>query len=315
MPSLRSRIINTLIRNRHLFQGRLRREAFTMESSIQAFRDQCTRSAAKMSRIPEGVRIEQATLGGIKAEWIVPQGAAPGKMILYVHGGGYVSGGCADHRGFVSTFAKNLGFATLTYEYRLAPEHPYPAAIEDSVAVYRELLGTFRPQDVLVAGESAGGGLCLALLLALGKNDLPLPCAAIAITPWTDLTCSSEGYRTRNARSAAPMDSWTVFSHHYAGSSDRRDPLMSPLYGNLAGLPPLLINAGTDDELYDEGEAFARRAEEAGVEIVFRAGEGMLHCYPLLAPMFPEAVEAMEEIAAFARRHLGSSPSTHPAAG
>ncbi len=308
MQSLRSRLVNALIRNRHLLQGRLRRESFSMASSIQDFRDQCTKSAAKMSRIPEGVRIEETALAGIQAEWLIPQGAAPGKVILYIHGGGYVSGCCADHRGFVSTFSKSLGFATLTYEYRLAPEHPYPAAVEDSVAVYRGLIESFRPQDILVAGESAGGGLCLALLLALKRDGLPLPCAAIAITPWTDLTSSSAGYRTRNARSAAPMDSWTVFSHHYAGSSDRRDPLMSPLFGDLAGLPPLLINAGTDDELFDEGEAFARRAKEAGVEVEFRAGEGMLHCYPLLAPMFPEAVEAMDEIAAFARKWLGASP-------
>jgi epsilon-lactone hydrolase len=309
MRSLRSRLINAVIRNRHLLQGKLRREVFTMERSIQAFRDQCERSAAKMSRIPPGVRIESSVVAGLPAENLVPEGADPSKIVLYSHGGGYVSGSCVDHRGFVATFAKTLGFPAMTYEYRLAPEHPYPAAIEDSLAVYRALLRTHRPEDILVAGESAGGGLCLALLLAIKKHLLPQPCAAVAITPWTDLTCSSEGYRTRNAWSAAPRESWTVFSHHYAGDADRRDPLMSPLHGDLAGLPPILVNAGTRDELYDEGEAFARRAQEAGVEVVFRAGEGMLHCYPLLAPMFPEAVDAMEEIRVFVERHLGRSSS------
>lgn len=304
MPSLKSRLVNALIRNRHFFQGKLHREAFTMERSIQAFRDQCERSAAKMSRVPAGVDTSSAILAGIPAEWIVPEDAPAGKMILYVHGGGYVSGSCADHRGFVSTFAKTTGVATLTFEYRLAPEHPFPAAVEDSLSVYRELLGTFGARGILVAGESAGGGLCLALLLAIRKSGLPQPCAAVAISPWTDLTCSSSGYRTRNARSVAPMDSWTVFANHYAAGADRSDPLMSPLFGDLSGLPPLLLNAGTDDELYEDGEEFARRAREAGVDAAFRAGEGMIHCYPLLAPMFPEATEAMREITEFVRKRL-----------
>ena len=310
MQSLRSRLVNTLIRNRHLLQGRLRREEFTMETSIQAFRDECERSAARMSRIPADVRIEPASLSGIPAEWLVPQGSREDKMILYVHGGGYVSGSCADHRGFVATFAKTLGYPALTYEYRLAPEHPYPAAVDDSVAVYRELLDRFRPGDILVAGESAGGGLCLALLLALKSQGLPRPCAAIAISPWVDLSCSSDAYRNKRrlARSAAPKDSWTVFANHYARETDRRIPLVSPLFGDLSGLPPLLLNAGEDDGLFDESEDFARRARAAGVDVVFRAGAGMLHCYPLLAPLFPEAVEAMDEIAAFARRHLGGAP-------
>ncbi|PTY04900.1 alpha/beta hydrolase [Opitutaceae bacterium EW11] len=308
MQSLRSRLINALIRNRHLLRGRLRKQVFTPESSIPAFRAQCEKSAGRMSRLPQGVRAEPTRIADLPAEWLRPAGAPSDKIVLYVHGGGYVSGSCADHRGFVATFAKNLGFAALTYEYRLAPEHPYPAAVDDSLAVYRALLAEYSAGNILVAGESAGGGLCLALLLAVKKAGLPLPCGAIAITPWVDLTCASPGYRTRNRRSAAPMKSWTVFSEHYVRGADRRDPLVSPLFGDLRGLPPLLINAGTDDELFDEAEAFAQRAKEAGVETTFRAGEGMIHCYPLLAPMFPEAVAAMDEIRAFARNHLSRIP-------
>lgn len=305
MPSLKSRLFNTLIRNRHLFQGRLRRQVFTMESSILAFREQCEKSAAKMSRLPPGVRIEPVEVGKIPAEWIVPDGAPQGKMVLYVHGGGYVSGSCADHRGFVATFANRLKYATLTYDYRLAPEYPYPAAVDDSLAVYRGLLENYRSEDILLAGESAGGGLALALLLAIKKHGLPQPCAAVAISPWTDLTCSSPGYHTRNARSVAPMNSWTVFAKHYAADANRRDPLISPLFGDPANLPPILINSATDDELFDDGETFARNARDAGVELVFRAGVGMIHCYPLLAPMFREATEAMDEISSFVNKHLG----------
>ncbi|WP_176637321.1 alpha/beta hydrolase [Desulfolutivibrio sulfoxidireducens] len=304
MQSIKSCVINGLIRHRHLFRGRLRRDVFTMQSSIQDFRDQCEQTAARMSRIPEGVRVEPEAMGGVAAEWLRPAAAPGEKVVLYAHGGGYVSGSCAGHRGFVAAFANALGFAALTYAYRLAPEHPYPAAVEDSVAVYRALLARYRPRDILVAGESAGGGLVLALLLALRGTGLPLPCAAVAISPWTDLTCSAPGYRTRNARSVAPRDSWTVFANHYAAGADRRDPLMSPLFGDPAGLPPLLINAGADDELFDDGEAFARRAREAGVDVTFREGVGMIHCYPMLAPMFPEATQAMDEISRFARAHL-----------
>jgi acetyl esterase/lipase len=304
MPSFKSRLVNALIRNRHLLRGKLRREAFTPERSIPAFRAQCEQSAARMSRLPSGVRVEPTQLAGLPAEWLIPASAPANRAILYVHGGGYVSGSCADHRGFVATFADRLGVAAVTYEYRLAPEHPFPAAVDDSVGAYQALLERYSPAHILVAGESAGGGLCLALLLASKHAGLPLPCAAVAITPWVDLTCSSPGYRTRNARSAAPMNSWTVFSAHYARGANRRDPLLSPLFGDLHGLPPLLLNAGMDDELYDEAEMFARRATDAGVNVTFRAGEGMIHCYPLLAPMFPEAVEAMDEIAGFARRHL-----------
>lgn len=303
--SFKSRVINALIRHRHLFRGRLHREVFTMASSIAEFRRQCEESAARLSRLPPEVQITPATVGGIAAEWLRPIGAPQDKLILYVHGGGYVAGSCADHRGFVASFAKRLGYAALSYDYRLAPEHPYPAAVEDSLAVYRALLERYRPEDILVAGESAGGGLALALLFALKQARLPMPCAAVAISPWIDLTCASPGYRTRNARSVAPRDSWTVFSHHYAAGQDRHDPLMSPLFGDPSGLPPLLINAGCDDELFDESEAFALKARDAGVAVSFRAGVGMIHCYPLLAPMFREATAAMDEIVVFAHRHLG----------
>ena len=309
MPSLRSRLINALIRHRHLLRGQLNREVFTLASSIPAFRAQCRESARRLSRPPQGVGVEATSLAGIPAEWLRPHGAPSDKIILYSHGGGYVSGNCAEHRGFVAKFARTLGFAALTYDYRLAPEYPFPAAIDDALAVYRALLECFDARDILLAGESAGGGLTLALLFAIKQHQLPFPSAAIAISPWTDLTCASPAYRTRNARSVSPRDSWTVFSHHYAGPHDRHDPLMSPCFGDPTGFPPLLINAGEDDELFDDGRIFAEKARRANVTVSFQAGAGMIHCYPLLAPMFPEASAAMRDIADFAQRHLSASRS------
>jgi acetyl esterase/lipase len=306
MASVKSRLINFMIRYRHLLQGKRSKPVFDMQTSIEGFREQCEKGASKYASIAKGVRIESQVIGGIQSEWHYPEGAPADKVILYVHGGGYVSGSCNDHRGFVSKFAQSTGFITLIYEYRLAPEFPFPAALDDSLFIYRKLLETgYLPTHILVTGESAGGGLCLALLLAIRDNDLQMPAAAIAISPWTDLTCSSESYRTKNSVSAAPLNSWTVLSRHYAGGQPYDLPLISPLFGNLTGLPPLFINSGEYDELYEDGEKFHLKALKAGVNSTFRKGTGMLHCYPLLAPMFPEASEAMKEIVVFVRKHLG----------
>ncbi len=305
MTSTKSRLVNFLLRNRHLLQGRFRKEVYTMATSIPAFRGQCEQGAARFGKVPGGIVVKPVEFRGIKAEWLIPAGSDPAKVILYVHGGGYVSGSCSDHRGIVARFALRCGVTCLLYEYRLAPEHPYPAALDDSVAVCSALLAQgFQPENILVAGESAGGGLALALLLALKERKIILPVAAVALSPWTDLTCSGDSYRTKNRYSLAPMNSWTVFSKHYAGDHDPADPLISPLFGDPAGLPPLYINAGTDDELFDDGERFSRKAKEAGVDVTWRPGEGQVHCYPLLAPLFPEATEAMDEIVEFVKRRL-----------
>ena len=294
-----------MLRNRHLFQGRLRKEIFDHTTSIPAFRTQCEQGAARYSKVPEGIEIKSQLIKGIKSEWLIPVWADQNKVILYVHGGGYVSGSCNDHRGFVAKFAKITGVSNLLYEYRLAPENPFPAALDDSVKIYQWLLFSgFKAENILVAGESAGGGLCLALLLALKDRAISLPVAVVAISPWTDLTCSSESYQTQNKVSLAPLNSWTVFSHHYVGSYRADLPHISPLNGDLKGLPPIFINSGVDDELYEDGEKFYLKAREAGVDITFKAGIGMVHCYPLLAPMFKEATEAMEQIVDFVHRHL-----------
>ena len=305
MTSFKSRMFNFVLRNRHLMQGKLKKEVFDFNTSIAGFREQCEKGATRFGKIPEGITVKAQRIEGINAEWLIPQGSDPTKVILYVHGGGYVSGSCNDHRGIVSKFAKNTGVTNLLFEYRLAPEHPFPAGLNDSVKVYQWLMDSdFKPENILVAGESAGGGLCLALLLALKERNIALPVAAVSISPWTDLTCSSDSYRTKNKVSLAPLNSWTVFSKYYVGDNTATNPLISPLFGDLKGLTPILLNSGTDDELYDDGEKFYLKAKSAGVDITFRAGTRMVHCYPLLAPMFPEATEAMNEIIAFIQRHL-----------
>ncbi|MBE0661673.1 MAG: alpha/beta hydrolase [Bacteroidales bacterium] len=305
MTSFKARMFGFMMRNGHLLQGRLRKEKFDFNTSIPAFRERCEKGAAKYAKIPEGISIKKQTIEGIKCEWLIPHGSNPGKLILYVHGGGYVSGSCSDHRGFVSKFAKFTGVTNLIYEYRLAPEHPYPAALDDSVKMYAwALANDYEPENIIIAGESAGGGLTLAILLALKARKIEFPAAAVAISPWTDLSCSGDSYRTKNNLSPAPLNSWIVFSKYYVGENQLTNPLISPLYGDFKGLPPIFINSAVNDELYEDGEKFSEKARVAGVDITFRAGNSMLHCYPLLAPMFPEASEAMNEIVGFIKRYL-----------
>ncbi len=305
MLSIRSRIINLLLKNRHLLQGKLRQERFTMDSSIKDFRKLCEEGASKYGKIPKNVKITSQCVEDINCEWIIPNDSPSDKVVLYVHGGGYVAGSCSDHRGFVSRFAERVGLKNFLYEYRLAPEFPFPAAIEDTVKVYKFLLNLgYQTENILIAGESAGGGLVLALLLYLRDHKIDLPAAAIAISPWTDLTCSSDSYRSKNKVSLAPLDSWLVFSKHYVSNNDPKNPYISPLFGDLSSLPPIYINSGENDELYDDGFLFAEKAKKDGNGITFRNGVGMVHCYPLLAPMFPEATQAMNEICDYMKKML-----------
>lgn len=298
-------MFNFLLRNRHLFQGKLKKEVYDFNTSIADFRELCEKGATRYAKIPNEITIKEQVIEGIKSEWLIPDETNPEKLTLYVHGGGYVSGSCSDHRAFVSKFAKNTGVTNLVYEYRLAPENPFPAALDDSVKIYQWLIASgFKPENILLAGESAGGGLCLAILLALKKLNIALPAAAVAISPWTDLTCSSDSYKTKNKMSLAPLNSWTVFSKYYIGDNEATNPLISPLFGDLKGLPPIMLNSGVDDELFEDGEKFYLKAKRAGVNITFTAGVGMVHCYPLLAPLFREAKEAMDEIVSFIRQHL-----------
>lgn len=305
MTSSKSQIFNLMLRNSHLLRGKLKKETFTMDTSIEKFREDCEKGAARYAKIPKNIQLKEQNIEGIKSEWLIPASANPEKLILYVHGGGYVSGSCSDHRGFVSKFAQFTGVTNLIFEYRLAPENPFPASLDDSVKIYKWLLASgYQPENILIAGESAGGGLTLATLLALKEKNIPLPVAGVAISPWTDLTCSGNSYKTKNKFSPAPLNSWFVFSKHYAGQTPTDNPLISPLFGDLNGLPPLFINSGVADELFDDGEQFSLKAKDAGVDVIFRAGKGMVHCYPLLAPMFREATEAMNEIVGFINHHL-----------
>jgi monoterpene epsilon-lactone hydrolase len=276
--------------------------------SILDLRARTEKAGRLFGRLPTGIVIEPATIAGRYAEWVIPEKGTRDKLILYFHGGGYVIGSPQGHRIHVAKAAKRSGLAALVIDYRLAPEHPFPAAIDDSVSAYRWLLAQGHDAgSIAFMGDSAGGGLCLATLLALKDQGIELPKAAVALSPWTDLACTGDSLTTN-----APVDhltwkgSWAVFSRHYLNDANPREPLASPLYGDLGRLPPLFIVVGSDELLRDDSLRFAERAQQAGVDVTLRVGAGMFHCYPVCAPLFPEATEAMDEIASFLRGHLGT---------
>jgi Esterase/lipase len=315
MSSLQSRLLIFGIQHSHLLKGKLKRERVDRDTDLVQLRRQYEAGALKFGSIPAGIEVTPLQIGSLYAEWIHSSNTAASpnaqdRAIFYTHGGGYVSGNCADHRMHVAKFVRDTGVGVLLYDYRVAPEHPFPAAMDDTLAAYRWLLAQgVKPANILIAGESAGGGLCLASLLAFRDSGLPLPAAGVAISPWTDLKCSGASYKRNARRDISTLGSWETWNSFYAGENDPGQPWISPIYGDPSGLPPLLIEVGDHEILLDDACGFAANAESAGVAVRLHVWEGMVHCFPMLAPMLPEATQAWEEIIAFIREqlHLGVS--------
>lgn len=311
MPSLKSRLIIFGIQHSHLFKGQLKRDVVTRQTDTNALREQFAEGARKFGSIPPGIQVSALQIPGLaeglQAEWIHPVSSpnrpdANSKAIFYTHGGGYISGNCEDHRMHVAKFVRDTGLPALLYDYRLAPEHPFPAAMEDTLTVYTWLLeqGT-APANIIIAGESAGGGLCLASLVAIRDRGLPLPAAGAALSPWTDLTCSGKSYQINAFKDISTLGSWDIWGSYYVGANDPRHPWISPIYADLQGLPPIMIVVGDHEILLDDALSFAEKARSAGVKVTLSVWNGMVHCFPLLAPMFPEATQAWSELMQYIR--------------
>jgi monoterpene epsilon-lactone hydrolase len=293
MPSLRSRLVLFLLKHRHWFRLQLKREIIDWNTSIPQLRQDVEKSAGMFGKLPAGIDVSPVNTDDLSAEWILPAGSTKDRAMM---------GSVRAHRSVVAKFVQGSGVAALLFEYRLAPEHSFPAALDDSLAAYRWLLAQgVSPSHIVFVGDSAGGGLCLATLLAIRDQGIPLPAGAVALSPWTDLTCSGESYQRTDP--LAPDGSWTVYSKYYAGDNDPSLPWISPLHGDLHGLPPLHISVGEDETMLDDSTRFAEKARAAGVDITLKVGEGMVHCYPVLSPLFPEATQAMDEICAFIKTH------------
>lgn len=307
MQSIRSKIFTFVLQHRHLLEGKLRRtDSIDEATSIPKLRAEVERGAGFFGKLPEGFTLEPIRIKNLEAEWMLPPGAGKTPVLLYFHGGGLVVGSVRSHRGIVAKFVKGSGIAALVFDYALAPEKPFPAGLNDALAAYEYLLEDHSPKEIVFVGDSGGGNLCLATLLAAKKRGLELPAGAITLSAWTDLTNSGDSWVTNAQKDTLCWkDAQTVFGRMYAGDSDPTDPLISPLFGDLSGLPPLLMFAGSDETLRDDTTRFAQKALDTGVEVTLRVGEGLFHCYPACAPFFPEAKMAMEEICAFARKVVG----------
>ncbi len=257
---------------------------------------------------PDGMRFEPVDAGGVPAEWTTASNAGEEPVVFYLHGGGYCLGSIATHRSLCSYLSAATGGRVLNVDYRLAPEHPFPAGIDDSVTAYSWLLAQgINPTKVVIAGDSAGGGLTLATLVALRDQGLPLPAAAVPISPWTDLEGTGDSVETR-----AELDPMVgraglkVLSDAYVGGGDLRHPLASPLHADLAGLPPILIHVGDHETLLDDSLRFGERAKAAGVDITVDVWPEMIHVWHAFAPLVPEATAAIAKIAEFIKKQTGT---------
>jgi epsilon-lactone hydrolase len=263
--------------------------------------------AERVFPTPPDVTVEAVTAPERPAEWLRPPGARTDAALLYLHGGGYVIGSPRSHRHLAAAIARAAGTAALLVDYRLAPEHPFPAALDDAVAAYRWLLGRgLAPSRVVVAGDSAGGGLTVATLLALRDRGLPRPAGGACISPWVDLTCSGATYATKaTVDPIVTRESVEMMAQAYAGAGDPKAPLLSPLYADLRGLPPLLVQVGSDEVLLDDSLGLGERAREAGVDVTVEEWPAMIHVWHWFLPMLAEAERAVGVIGNFVRTRLG----------
>lgn len=265
------------------------------------------RMEAQAAAPPEDVKVEPAELGGVPGEWVAAPGADASTVLLYLHGGGYVLGSPATHRDLVARLSRASGLRAFLADYRLAPEHPFPAAVDDALAVYRAILASGVPAArVTVAGDSAGGGLSLALLVAIKAAGDPMPAAAATISPWTDLalTGGSIGSRAAIDPIIPGADPIRFMAGQYLGSADAKHRLASPLYADFDGFPPLLIQVGTSEVLFDDAARVAARACEAGVPVVFEPWQDMIHVWHAFAALLPEGQLAIERMGAWLRERV-----------
>jgi epsilon-lactone hydrolase len=251
--------------------------------TVDEWREVIAEGADELIKVDGDIKVESVDAGGVRAEWVVPPNANPNRVLMYMHGGGYIMCSAEFHRGLVARIARAAGVRALNVDYRLAPEHPFPAAVDDATDAYRWLISDdndngVKPDQIVMAGDSAGGGLTLATLVKLRDAGIPLPSAAVCISPWVDLAMTG---RTMSTKSKADpyvrKDLLQFMARNYLGDTDPRTPLASPLYADLRGLPPLLIHVGSVETLLSDATRIAERAGEADVNPPPRRTDAQQH--------------------------------------
>ena len=288
MQSFRSKLVIGLIKNRHLFNFKLKPEIVGENFSVEEFRKSIDKASSRI-KLPKNVTAQNISVDELNAEWIIPEHPVKDKVLLYIHGGGFISGSCLTHRMHVAKFADKCRLKSLVFDYRLTPEHPFPAPLNDCVLAYKWLLNQgYGPENIVVGGESAGATLTLSLLLALKAEYITLPKCAFSISPVTDLSCSAKSFEYNSKNDVAPMGSWTAWTSMYISDNDHKNPLLSPQFGNFRGIFPLYICVGTHEIHLDDCINVAKVAKEHGVEVTLRKWDKMIHAFPLLSHFSPK---------------------------
>ncbi|MBC8085241.1 MAG: alpha/beta hydrolase [Hymenobacter sp.] len=269
-------------------------------------------AAALFQFVPWNVFLEDADVDGMAAEWVRPAGAPARRVLLYLHGGGYVLGSLNTHRALVGALAESCRLNTLAINYRKAPEYPFPAALDDARLAYEWLLRHgYQARNIIVAGDSAGGGLALALLLHLRTARRPLPAAAIGLSPWLDLMLPTTVLRQACHEESRVFEALQIrdWGGLYAADTPPTNPLLSPVQGTLRGLPPLLIQVSDAEVLHDDVVRFCRKARAAGVPVTLQVFGGLVHWWHLFWRFVPEARQALGQAGDFTRGVWTPSPA------
>jgi acetyl esterase/lipase len=261
----------------------------------------------RYARLPRNIRCQNIHAAGVSAAWVDTADSSLG-VILYLHGGAYAMGSINTHREFIARLVIATKMRALTLNYRLAPEHPYPAAVKDATTAYLWLLEQgYDPSKIIIAGDSAGGGLNLATLVTLREDGVPLPAGAVCISPWMDLAMTGASIQSKaKVDPVLDPDSLEMYAKYYAGEHDRTSPLISPLYADLTSLPPLLIQVGSDEILLDDATRFAENARCAGLDVSLEIWDKMFHVFQII-PFLPETKKAVRSIAGFTTQNLNKS--------
>jgi epsilon-lactone hydrolase len=306
MPSWHGRLRSVLDR-------RFRRYRLTPETKVIALRQQLDR-LSQHRRYKGPADIAPVSIGGMPAEWIKPPKADSQRVVLYFHGGGYCLGSREIYRPMVAQLCTAAEARGLLIDYRLAPEHPFPAALDDAVSAYRWLLGQgIGPSGIVLAGDAAGGGLAIATAMALRDGGAPLPRAIVTLSPWADLAFTGLSMLTNAKRDTVlQWETLALCARHYLRKTLPTNPFASPLYGNFKGLPPLLIHAGSEELLKDDATRIAEKAEAAGCDVSCEIWDGMPHAFQYFCDL-KEAAGSLDRIGSFIRSRVAATPAGSPA--
>ena len=265
--------------------------------------------------VPSIVEPERVDVDGVRGEWVdVSSGMNKGRVMLYLHGGGYFFGSAHSHRPLIWRFSALSSLKVLAIDYRQLPDFPYPAPLDDAFTAYQWLLKQgYKAENIVIGGDSAGGNLTLVMMQKIKEQRLPMPSCLILLSPWGDMSCEGESFRTNEHKDPMiPSKLLRFLSKRYVGDQDPLDPFLSPVYGDYQGFPPMLLYVGSTEVLRDDARRIASKAEDAGVFVEYKEWEKMPHVFPILATYLPEGKRAVREMAVFINEHLGRVASFHP---